>query len=108
MKKAFIILFLLVFIVTGNVYGGQVVKNSESNISLFNELSEKREISLGTIANTRGVDIKAVYFKSDNKSLPDNKLLWQSGVLNVKMSADKDACNNIITNLSKITVPEIW
>ena len=62
MKKAFIILFLLVFIVTGNVYGGQIVKNSESNISLFNELSEKREISLGTIANTRGVDIKAVYF----------------------------------------------
>ena len=108
MKKAFIILFLLVFIVTGNVYGGQIVKNSESNISLFNELSEKREISLGTIANTRGVDIKAVYFKSDNKSLPDNKLLWQSGVLNVKMSADKDGCNNIITNLSKITVPEIW
>ena len=50
--------------------GGQIVKNSESNISLFNELSEKREISLGTIANTRGVDIKAVYFKSDNKSLP--------------------------------------
>ena len=52
MKKAFIILFLLVFIVTGNVYGGQIVKNSESNISLFNELSEKREISLGTISKT--------------------------------------------------------
>ena len=26
MKKAFIILFLLVFIVTGNVYGGQIDK----------------------------------------------------------------------------------
>lgn len=43
MKKAFIILFLLVFIVTGNVYGGQIVKNSESNISLFNELSKKEK-----------------------------------------------------------------
>lgn len=108
MKKVVMLLFLFIFIVNGNVYGGQIVKNSENNISLFDELSKKREISLGTIANTSGVDIKAVYFKSDNKSLPDNKLLWQSGVLNIKMSADKDSCNNMISNLSKITVPEIW
>lgn len=108
MKKVVMLLFLFIFTVNGNVYGGQIVKNSENNISLFDELSKKREISLGTIANTSGVDIKAVYFKSDNKSLPDNKLLWQSGVLNIKMSADKYSCNNIISNLSKITVPEIW
>lgn len=108
MKKVFIILFLFVFVLNGNVYCGQIVKNSESSISLFDEFSKNRDISVGDIVNTKGVDVKAVYFKSNNESLPDNKLLWQSGILNVKMSTDKENCSNIISNLSKKSVPEIW